>query len=97
MSVIVFIDGPFPTEEDRALAAEHGTGKFRNGRQQAGWEPHTLAVAVNPSLIPEGFRTCTEEPEAAVEAPVVNPSVPAPKGKKPVFSAPTAPLTPDAE
>ena len=95
MSVIVFIDGPFPTEEDRALAAEHSTGRFRNGRQQAGWEPHTLAVAVDPSLIPEGFRTCTEEPEAAGEAPVVNPTVSS--GKPSLFPAPTAPLTPDAE
>jgi len=74
--IIVFIDGPFPTEEDRELAAKHGTKCFRNAREPAGLEPHTLAVATDPELIPEGYRTTETPAEDLVQPPTLNPSAP---------------------
>ena len=74
--VIVFIDGPFPTEDDRELAAKHGTKCFRNGREPAGLEPHTLAVATDLDLIPEGYRTTEAPQDAPEEVPTLNPTAP---------------------
>ena len=77
MRVLVFIAGPFPSDEDRELAAKHGTTLFRNGWEAAGAEVHDLAVSVDPGLIPEGYTTSQE---AAVEVPVTptrNPVAPA--------------------
>lgn len=89
--VIVFIDGPFPTEEDLELAAKHGTKCFRNGRQEAGFEPHDLAVANDPTLIPKGFKASVVAEEPAPEPPVVNPLVPKRLAPRPVV----APVVPE--
>ena len=91
MRVIVFIDGPYPTEADRALAAEHGTKVFRNGRQEAGFEPHDLAVATDPTLIPKGFKASVVAEEPTPEPPVVNPLAPKRLAPRPVV----APVVPE--
>ena len=85
--VIVFIDGPFPTEDDLKLAQEHGTKCFRNAQHGAGTEPHDLAVATDPSLIPEGYTVAKKAADKA-PAPNRNPSAPP---KLPVPGSPLAP------
>lgn len=91
MRVIVFIDGPYPSEADLALAAEHGTKVFRNGRQEAGFEPHDLAVANDQALIPKGFKSTVEAEAPAPIPPVVNPLVPKKVAPRPA----TAPVVPE--
>ena len=80
-AVIVFIDGPFPTEADLALAEKHRTIVFRNARENClPVEEHAGAVAVDPELIPEGYHVLTEEEGEALlsegegEAPTLNPT-----------------------
>lgn len=74
-NILVFIDGSQPTEDDLALARKHGTLRFRNRTEAAGRERCALAVAVDPSWIPEGYPT-EAAPEAAPEAPSLNPTAP---------------------
>lgn len=90
--ILVFISDIAPSDEDKALAEEHGTSAFRYGGRKE-WcypiERHRYAVAVNPAIIPEGYRTFS--PQGTVpETPVANPTQPPQKkaGKKltPVIS-----------
>lgn len=76
--VIVFIADLSPSDEERALAEEHGTTTFRYaGRKE--WcypiDKHRYAVAVDPKLIPEGYKTYS--PQGTVpDVPVANPTQP---------------------
>lgn len=78
-TVLVFIDGPIPTEEDRALAELHGTKSFRNANENAyPVEICRCAVAVDPALVPKGYPLFTEsdpeEREIQTPAPSLNPA-----------------------
>ena len=81
--IFVFIDGPAPTEADRALFEKVNADQYLNRLLCEGVKPlpHAFAVAVDPSWIPEGYRTEAVQAEAFVPAPPANPDVPpAPPG-----------------
>jgi hypothetical protein len=74
--IIIFIDGPFPTEADLELGEKLGTKCFRNAQKQDGSvEACDYATAVDLKLVPAGYATSLEE-KVVVEAPVVNPTAP---------------------
>ena len=63
MSILVFIEDYVPSAEERALAEKCGTKKFRTLHASAyPIEHHTLAVALDPSRVPEGYNTKEEAP-----------------------------------
>lgn len=76
--IFVFIDGPAPTEADRALFKEVGADQYLNRLLCAGAKPlpHAFAVAVDASWIPEGYRTEAVQVEAVQVAPPSNPDAP---------------------
>ena len=77
--IIIFIDGPFPSEADLELGAKLGTKCFRNVREASGIpELCRYATAVDPKIVPEGYPT-GEAPEGDSEAPKVNPTAPVAK------------------
>lgn len=81
--IFVFIDGPAPTAEDRALFAEVQADQFLNRNLCEGVKPlpHAFAVAVDPTWIPKGYRTESATEEVVPPAPPANPDVPpAPPG-----------------
>ena len=56
MIVLCFIKDTIPTEAEYALAAEHGTKRFRTLLYPAlPSEAHDLAVALDPEDVPEGY------------------------------------------
>lgn len=66
MSILVFIEDYVPSAEELALAEKYGTKKFRTLQASAyPIENHTLAVALDPSRVPEGYNT--KEIESATE------------------------------
>lgn len=85
-SVIVFIEGPAPTEEDVALYKSVKADQFLNvSLHGTGIVKHSWATAVNPNIIPNGY--VTTEPSVAPEAaktPIANPTVPSQAGTKPM-------------
>lgn len=75
--ILVFIEGPAPTEEDRELFEKLRATQFVNSALHgSGVIAHSLAAAVNPDWIPEGYTTTEEAVEAKTPAPVQNPLVP---------------------
>lgn len=63
MSILVFIEDYVPNAEEAALAEKFGTKKFRTLQASAyPIENHTLAVALDPSRVPEGYNTKEIEP-----------------------------------
>ena len=75
--IIVFIEGPCPTEEDIALFEKVGADQFVNSSlHTSGVISHKLAVAVNPEWIPAGYKTKEEVGESILPAPAQNPSAP---------------------
>lgn len=86
--IIIFIDGPFPSEADLKLGVKLGTKCFRNVREASGIpELCHYATAVDPKIIPEGYPT-GEAPEGDPEAPKVNPTSPKAKVTSPGFLVP---------
>ena len=76
--ILVFIEGPAPTEEDRKLFEELRADQFVNSALHgSGIIVHSLAAAVNPDWIPGGYTTTKEEVAVKAPAPVQNPSAPA--------------------
>lgn len=84
-NILVFIDGPFPSEDDLALAKKHGTKRFRNAQEGHIGAPEVcaLAVAVDPSWIPAGYPTEAGENAVTPAAPAKNPTAPVAKGDAP--------------
>ena len=81
--IFVFIDGPAPTAEDRALFAEVRADQFlnRNLCEGAAVLKHDFAAAVDSTRIPKGYRTESATEEVVPPAPPANPDVPpAPPG-----------------
>lgn len=75
--VLVFIEGPAPTEEDLALFDSAKADQFVNSSLHGtGVIAHSRAVAVDPAWIPKGYATEVPEVEAKAPAPVQNPSAP---------------------
>lgn len=76
-AILVFIDGPAPSEEDRALFDKSQADQFVN-RTLHGEAviPHKLALAVDPEWIPAGYTTELVEAEEEAPAPVLNPAAP---------------------
>ena len=76
--IFVFIDGPAPTAEDRALFAEVRADQFlnRNLCEGAAVLKHDFAAAVDSTWIPKGYRTESATEEVAPPAPPANPDVP---------------------
>ena len=76
--IIVFIDGPAPTEQDQELFNKLHADQFVNATLHGDRVLlHSLAAAVDPAIVPEGYRTTPEEAASAVKAPVQNPTAPA--------------------
>lgn len=76
--VIVFIEGPAPTDADKALFKQVNADQFVNvSLHGTTVMSHLWATAVDPALVPAGY-TLTP-PGAVVEdlAPVGNPTAPA--------------------
>lgn len=83
--VLVFIPGFMPSEEDRALASEHGTKAFRHLTTPDDAYPiegHRYCVSVDPALIPEGYNHYSPQ-EATPITPVANPTQPPRKKSAP--------------
>ncbi len=81
--IFVFIDGPAPTDEDRAVFAEVRADQFlnRNLCEGAAVLKHDFAAAVDSTWIPKGYRTESATEEVVPPAPPANPDVPpAPPG-----------------
>ena len=76
--IFVFIDGPSPTYEDRALFAEIQADQYLNRQLCEGAKPlpHKFARAVDPAWIPEGYRTEPVAVEDVAPAPPANPDAP---------------------
>lgn len=75
--VLVFIEGPAPTDEDRELFDNIRADQFINtSLHSSGVIAHSLAAAVNPEWIPKGYTTTEEEVKVKAPAPVQNPSAP---------------------
>ena len=76
--IFVFIDGPAPTDEDRALFAEIQADQYLNRQLCEGAKllPHKFARAVDPAWIPKGYRTEPIEESVATPAPPANPDAP---------------------
>ena len=75
--ILVFIEGPAPTEEDRKLFEKLRADQFVNtALHGSGIIVHSLAAAVNPEWIPKGYTTELVEVKAKAPAPVQNPSAP---------------------
>jgi len=76
--ILVFIEGPAPTDEDRELFEKLRADQFVNvALHGSGVIAHSLAAAVNPVWIPEGYATTAEKVEARAPAPIKNPTAPA--------------------
>lgn len=76
-SVIVFIEGPAPTEADRKLFEEVEGNQFLNVRLVGGSVvKHCWVTAVDPKIIPEGYNTEKPELLEEIKAPVANPTAP---------------------
>jgi hypothetical protein len=91
--ILVFIDGPFPSEKDQALAKKFGTTRFRNKNEEGYRELCFGATAVKREWVPECFNFLEEppKPEEVKKLNTVNPT----SNHKP--AAPIVPLTPDDE
>lgn len=77
-SVIVFIDGPAPTEDEVALFDKIKANQFVNRHLHGDAViKHSWATAVKPEFIPEGYVTKKPKPTEEVKAPVINPTAPA--------------------
>lgn len=76
--IIVFIDGPVPSEADRALFDKVKADQFLNAQLAVGAAPirHSYAVAVDPELIPQGYSTEAPKAVKTTPAPAQNPSAP---------------------
>ena len=75
--IIVFIEGPCPTEEDIALFEKVGADQYVNSSLHgSGIISHKLAVAVNPEWIPAGYKTKLDAEKVSAPAPTQNPSAP---------------------
>ena len=75
--ILVFIDGPSPSEEDRNLFDRLNADQFVNAALVSGRIiPHTLAVAVDMDIVPDGYITEVAEEVLIPVAPVQNPSAP---------------------
>ena len=74
--IIVFIDGPAPTEKDRELFDSVGADQFLNAQLVASVIPHSYVVAVDPALIPEGYNTKAPKAVKATPAPAKSPTAP---------------------
>lgn len=76
-SVIVFIDGPVPTEEDLTLFEKVKANQFVNTQLHGDAViKHSWATAVDPDLVPKGYVTKKPKPTDEVKAPVINPTAP---------------------
>lgn len=75
--IIVFIEGPAPTAEERELyASVNGTQFLYAALCGEIIVKHKFATAVNKDIIPEGYKTTLTEPEEVPQAPSTNPTVP---------------------
>lgn len=75
--ILVFIEGPSPTDEDRELFEKLRADQFVNSALHgSGIIVHSLAAAVNPDWIPKGYATTKEEVAVQAPAPVKNPLTP---------------------
>ncbi len=77
LPILVFIDGPVPTEADCELFDKESADQFVNAQiDSVVIIPHAKAVAVDPALIPDGYRTKIERVEEVPAAPANNPAAP---------------------
>lgn len=75
--VIVFIEGPAPTAEERELYEAVGGTQFLYAALCGDIVvKHQWATAIDESIIPEGYNTTKPEPQKAEQVPSTNPTAP---------------------